>query len=247
MQKVTTSPAPGTLLASSIAINNTNQLADVLQLKKLERHLTVDKAIEAPNLAQVSKDIGEARTVKLLYAIVHHYVAGFKAKRTMDQNDIIDFCSDYLDLRRTETLEDLILCLRDARRGLYGENYQTVDSLQLNKWFNQYLDIKLEVRERYLHNRKYKKDDTPISPDPEYIAKLKQIREQLDSKRVAPKEAKSKPGLEADVTRLMEAMEDMGKAELIKLAKEIRLAMPHSATGKELQEMVAKKLNSREA
>jgi len=103
--------------------------------------------------------------MKLLYVIVEEGVRPFKVVHKMDARDIISLCSDFLDLHRTETPEDLIIFFKKARTGIYGEAFNRLDGPTLLKWFTLYLDEKAKAREDQQKNRKAEISKELAHPD----------------------------------------------------------------------------------
>lgn len=79
----------------------------------------------------------------------------FNVKSSMSDSQIEIFAYDFLRKYGYESFEDLILMFRFARNGDLGEHYQSIDNMQLMKWFQNYLEIKYDHKEKDFQGKKY--------------------------------------------------------------------------------------------
>lgn len=199
---------PSTLLTNYIKPNPANGELGIVEYgkyKALERGLTVKDTLKLPIVQNISRRLGEAEVMKLLYIVVEEGVRPFKVVHKMDQRDIIDFCSDYMDIHRTETLEDLVIFFKKARAGAYGEAFNRLDGPTLLDWFKVYLEEKAQAREDHIKNAKHQINDS-LTQDKGLHALAKRYSEQSRPATVEEEEAvkgltmeKHTEALEADL------------------------------------------------
>lgn len=95
--------------------------------------------------------------------------------------------NDFLELYYTDSFEDLAMMFKLARQQQLSKDYHYVDGLLLFQWYKEYLNLKLDKREKILHDKKIKPVEyrkTPISESAqEIIDKIK-----ADLNREDPKE-----------------------------------------------------------
>jgi hypothetical protein len=166
---------------SAVALVNDNgQITDLLAFKSRERGLKIRDNLQKPSLVKEIKHHGERKIMHVLYAIVKSNIKQFKTPRPMDDDDIITFCSDFIDVHRHEAIDDLLLMFKNARQGVYGTDYNRLDGPTLNAWFTQYLDQKAATREQIKHNEKMK-TETVDAWSPYAKKMIKALRERLDN------------------------------------------------------------------
>lgn len=91
----------------------------------------------------------------------------------MNAAQIEMFIEDFIDDYSYESVADLKICLKNARKGMYGNHYQSIDGLTVMNWFKQYLDEKAQARSKR-HRQEVKKEFAVIKDvNPKIIEALK--------------------------------------------------------------------------
>jgi len=159
-----------------------------LDLAMLQSKLTPAKAIaESQPLAIFKK--GREREVSkgitnLIWAIQRSLNLSQKMDDTQSMEAAISIADEFSDL----TLEEIILCFKEAKMGKYGKVYNRIDVQIISEWLQQYRAS--EERLTYLENR-HKQNNTKEDlfanvTDEEALKQLKAIRDNL-SRPAAPK------------------------------------------------------------
>jgi hypothetical protein len=163
---------------------------NVMELVKVEKHLTVDKAIQGTKNCQLVKAFGETTMVKAFSGVILMANDFFN---TGQMNDVqaVQTASLLLEQYPYETIEDLMLCLKNAKIGKYGKVYNRIDGQVIFEWFKLYLDEKYErfeqiKREENLSHRE--KISETIMPFADQILEVsrKAIEKQVKSEHKNP-------------------------------------------------------------
>lgn len=144
---------------------------DNLVLYRLDRDLKAVDAISAPKIAILSKQNMDA-TVRSITNVIGYMMKYFQVTSPMTTEQAVVFAQDFIREYPTDTIEDLLLCLREARSGKYGKTYHTIDSVKLFDWWKQYVEAKYEMIERLNQNEKhdqYKVAEDIVSALPESV------------------------------------------------------------------------------
>lgn len=145
--------------------------------------MTIEEAVLAQPIRTSLKSWDkESRVVTIanLVAIVTQGLAAFGSKNKMTGPMISLWVNDFLELYYTDSFEDLAMMFKLARQQQLSKDYHYVDGLLLFEWYKQYLQLKLDKREKILHDKKIKPEDyknTPISEMGQKI--IKKITDEL--------------------------------------------------------------------
>ena len=133
---------------------------DVLNIATAERRLTLDIAIKGKNMQSILKTHGDELPLKALSGIIlltTEFFSGSGTQMTAAQS--FQTASLLLDSYPAETIEDVLLCFKNAKQGRYGKIYNRIDGQIIFEWFKQYLDEKYSYIEMKHHNEKHEKND----------------------------------------------------------------------------------------
>lgn len=128
-----------------------------IQLISLERQLQPKDVFENAPLGEVYKGDFSVIGFKTVHTLVNRFLESFAftTKLTESQKQILT--SDTLDAFKFDTLEDIILFFKNARKGNYGVAKKGVDANTiLGDWLPQYLEEKARFREELLADKKAK-------------------------------------------------------------------------------------------
>ena len=128
---------------------------DVLAIAMTERKLTLQTASAGPNLQSIAKTHGDSLPIKALSGIILVTTEFFSGTGTqMTSSQAVQTAALLLDSYPAETIEDVVLCLKNAKSGKYGKIYARIDGQLIFDWFRQYLDEKYAYLEQVAHNKK---------------------------------------------------------------------------------------------
>jgi hypothetical protein len=168
-------PAQQSKVPSAALIKCTTQM-DVFSYARIEKSLTLDAAIKSSNLSSLSDQIGEVNVMKAITGALIMTSQFFNTTQPMSESQAIQTASLLLEYY-TDSLEDIILCLKKGKQGLYGKLYNRFDGEVVLDWFRQYLAEKADRRAELMHNDKYDKTNVAIDNglNKEIASRIKEI------------------------------------------------------------------------
>lgn len=174
--------------------------------------VTLKQALTATNIFQLKKeyprDIARITTQLLtegLEGIGHE----------MSSKAIALWATDFIEIYYTDSLEDLAMMLKLARTSQLSKCYGKADSAQLFAWYIEYLDIKLDEKEKQIVKKKEEIIDK---------ADLKKIHETY--KKLKKKKRDNRPDhiktLEAKIEQARKYQDLFTPKQFKEIAKECR-------------------------
>lgn len=134
--------------------NNENAIEFVLQ----EKALSIASAINGTPINLLEK-IDFKKTVTYLIFLLKRINDLINVKHKLNDLQIATLASDLMDFCQNETLEDIVVMLKMARKGQLGEKIYKLDSLTIfQEWIPFYLDLKYEEKERVLEREKSERE-----------------------------------------------------------------------------------------
>lgn len=128
---------------------------DALAIAMAERKLTLQTASAGATLQSIAKTHGDSLPIKALSGIILVTTEFFSGTGTqMTSSQSVQTAALLLDSYPAETIEDVVLCLKNAKSGKYGKIYARIDGQLIFTWFSQYLDEKYAYLEQVAHNKK---------------------------------------------------------------------------------------------
>ena len=134
---------------------------------------TVNEALDYPSLTILEKALGEEVVLTLAITEVLKGLSAFNVKNNMSDLQVEIFIDDFMDMYKHESLADLKLCLKNARLGVYGTHYNSIDQLTIMNWFKQYLAEKADARQKRHEKEKSKRPEQLDSIDQIAIDQMK--------------------------------------------------------------------------
>ncbi|MBO0947344.1 hypothetical protein [Fibrella forsythiae] len=119
-----------------------------LSLMSIQKPLTIAVAATAVTLKKMVKEHGEALTAKLICAVLKLYNDSLNASQQMTARQLFECADLFTETFPHDTLKDLILCLKRAKMGHYGTDYNRIDSTVVTRFFRAYLDEKADWLEQ---------------------------------------------------------------------------------------------------
>ena len=157
-----------------------------LIVRKSESRIKIVDCIEADSMKKLVKQFGELNIEMSVFAIVAEYMENFNVKMSMSDNQIQFFSEAFVEDFGHESIEDLIVCLKSAAGGKFGEIYNAIDPPTLFKWFRMHLDNKYQQKENLLQRKKnanlQQQEQNTINKELNKTY-CKQIREELAEKK----------------------------------------------------------------
>ncbi len=142
--------------------------------------------LTAPSLKKLIKDNGEESVQMTIEAILLASMDNFNVKYHLTDVQIEFFAEAFVEEFGYETIDDLIVCLKSAAKGKFGEIYSAIDPPTLFKWFRLHLDLKYQQKENLLHRKKItnlqQQEESPVNKELNKTY-CKQIREELAEKK----------------------------------------------------------------
>lgn len=187
-----------------------------IELIKIERRITLDSAIAAKKNYLLIRD-NEESTIRAVTGIILMASSYFNVKPGMDESQAVQTASYFLESYPYETIEDLILCLKKAKSGIYGKLYNRIDGEIIFTWFRTYLDEKYERVEHIKQNEKFENAETASNqisgPTADFIKKVLEKSTQKKNENLKPKA----DSIEDHFKKFIAALELYDKSELTSL------------------------------
>ena len=214
---------PATAASSLMSCtNNEGKITDLAAYKRYERNLTIAKTLEATNIITLSNQLGEKAVIQRLYTIIDEGIGHFKVSNPMTAKDILSASIDILSAFSTDTLEDVIIALKNARMGLYGEIYNRVDGPLIIGWLRKHLNDKYRAKEEALKNIQAERNTFTGVEDAQALAMLSKIREGLEAKASARRpENRQNTTLESFITGIEARAESLTIEELKEIKEQL--------------------------
>jgi hypothetical protein len=73
---------------------------------------------------------------------------------TMSASAITTVVKDIVDRYRLDSLEDVLMCIKNGRQGMYGTTYGKFNAIIFSEWMAQHLEAKYALRDRQHENSK---------------------------------------------------------------------------------------------
>lgn len=153
---------------------------DVMELVKVEKNLSIDKAIKGRKSCDLVKNYGEPMVIKAYSGVILMALEFFNTGQQMSEMQAIQTASLMIEQYPAETIEDLVLCLKNVKSARYGKIFNRIDGQLLFEWFRLYLDEKYERFEQIKHMEKvsYRVElNEEFLPIAEKILKLTQLED----------------------------------------------------------------------
>jgi hypothetical protein len=176
--------AQPTTLAILQQCTATDKKAFYMQLVKVEQSLSVQESIETGIvLANIVRDKqNRISVIEQICKIVEYFQELTNVSKKMEAFQIQVLAGDLLDAFTGDTIEDIILMFKMARKGDFGQIYR-IDSLVIMGWVSQYLDHKADERERLYRKQEgqRKKEEQSTDVSDKTIEKLDLLISKLSS------------------------------------------------------------------
>lgn len=155
-------------------------LTSVETSREFERQLTIDKVVEhALPLCELKHHVGHRSVAIALDVQLTRLVGSLNLKWNVNDSQIKDIVQDLIEEFPNESLEDFVLCFKNARKGKYGELIR-LDSPIIFTWMKSYLDEKYQhVEEKWRLQKEEEKKPVQPSDDKDWIKVWKESIDKL--------------------------------------------------------------------
>lgn len=123
---------------------------DEVGLIVFEKNLTVSNAIDGTKLRKLEKEVGEVNTITAICYLLNRFNANFNVGKSLTTQQSATLASDIVEKYPYETIEDIVLMLKQVRQGIIGDgkDFKLDGQNVLAKWMPDYLDRKYAEVER---------------------------------------------------------------------------------------------------
>lgn len=152
---------------------------DSVGLAIYERTLTVQKAIQAPNVLMQISEYGEVNVLRAVTALLISTAEYFNFSGNLKPEQATQIAALFLSEYIQESLEDLALMLKKLKLGSYGTIYR-IDGDTIFKCLNLYLAEKSEEFEKIKQNEKVQANNETMEAYIEFAADVLSRKEEKD-------------------------------------------------------------------
>ncbi|MCD8412755.1 hypothetical protein [Tenacibaculum finnmarkense] len=129
-------------------------VADSGYLLNVERGLTIKQTLKYPILKEVFRGDNGVLAYTFMSVLVTRFLEGFTFTTKLPNSQIEILISDSLERFQNETLIDVVIFFKKARKGEYGVAKKGIDAnIIFGDWLPQYFEEKAIVRENDTKNR----------------------------------------------------------------------------------------------
>lgn len=123
---------------------------DQVELLILEKNMNIQKAIDGTKIKSLEKSLGEINMVKVVTYLLMRFSESFNVGKNITNTQAPLIAVDIIEKYPYETIEDIVLLLKQVRQGIIGDgkDYKLDGQNILNKWFPEYLENKYTEFER---------------------------------------------------------------------------------------------------
>ena len=123
---------------------------DEVGLIVFEKNLSISNAIDGIKLRKLEKEVGEVNTITAICYLLNRFNANFNVGKSLTTQQSATLASDIVEKYPYETIEDIVLMLKQVRQGIIGDgkDFKLDGQNVLAKWMPDYLDRKYTEVER---------------------------------------------------------------------------------------------------
>ena len=123
---------------------------DEVGLIVFEKNLSISNAIDGIKLRKLEKEVGEVNTITAICYLLNRFNANFNVGKSLTTQQSATLASDIVEKYPYETIEDIVLMLKQVRQGIIGDgkDFKLDGQNVLAKWMPDYLDRKYAEVER---------------------------------------------------------------------------------------------------
>lgn len=130
-------------------------------LVEMQYGLTREKALQSPAIFLVKKRIGDGNALKLVAFIIKSFQDSLKVKEQMSCVDIIQAAEDALETYTHDSLKDIILAFKEARKS--GKKfYNSLNQSDIFDILNDYFEQKAQWLETRHQDQKMQAESNSV-------------------------------------------------------------------------------------
>lgn len=156
---------------------------DNLGLALTERSLTIQKAIQAPNVLMQIAEHGEKGVLQAVSTLLSVTASYFNTGGNLTSQQAMQIAALFISEYKQESVEDMALMLKKLKLGAYGKIFR-IDGDTIFKCFNLYLDEKYAEFEKMKQNEKAMLNE---SINPIYLELAAEVLKQKEINENKPK------------------------------------------------------------
>lgn len=121
-----------------------------VELMVLEKNMTIKLAIDGTKIKKLEKCFGEINMTKVISFLLMRFSDSFNVGKNLTPLQSAQLAIDIMEKYPYETIEDIVLLLKQVRQGSIGDgkDFKLDSQNVLAKWFPEYLDKKYAEVER---------------------------------------------------------------------------------------------------
>lgn len=157
----------------------------------LEKKLSIVEAIDGTKLSKLERNIGDFGIITAICYLLKRFNSSFNVGKSLNDNQAALLASDIVEKYPYETIEDIVLMLKQVRQGIIGDgkDYKVDGQNVLAKWFPEYLEKKYQEFERLkkkeLSELNSSNQDNAVS---KYYEKMRNKKKKKEEEEKAKKE-----------------------------------------------------------
>jgi len=134
-----------------------------VSLVTLEREVSLTSAINSPTIRSAFRGNDEV-AYSVVHVLVKRFLGAFTFSTKLEPSQVESFTVDTLEHFEYETLDDIVLFFKMARSGKLGVAKKGIDSNTVfGEWYQKYLELKAEAREKDVQAKKIAVTTTPVT------------------------------------------------------------------------------------
>lgn len=187
-----------------------------VELIVFEKNLSITKAINGTHLKKLENSIGEINTIVAICYLLNRFNSNFNVGKSLTNTQSAIIASDIVEKYPYETLEDIVLMLKQVRQGIIGDgkDFKLDGQNILAKWLPQYLDNKYAEVER--QNKKVQSEENLGASAVEQFYKKRAMQKQIAEKEKIAREEIDKMTSVMDRQMLEDTILDWEKKKIYK-------------------------------
>lgn len=167
-----------------------------------EKNLKLSNAIDGTKIKKLEKTIGEINAIKAICYLLNRFNSNFNFGKSLTQQQSALLASDIVEKYPYETIEDVVLMLKQVRQGIIGDgkDYKLDGQTILNKWFPEYMEKK------YIELERIKKAEYSITPMEKEI-RANAVEKFYEKRRKQQKEKQKAQEMENEIDEMVKYMD----------------------------------------
>jgi hypothetical protein len=170
---------------------------DEVGLIVFEKNLSISNAIDGTKLRKLEKEVGEVNTITAICYLLKRFNSTFNVGKSLTDQQAALLASDIVEKYPYETIEDIVLMLKQVRQGVIGDgkDFKLDGQNILAKWMPEYLDKK------YIEVERQNQKSNEVLPDENNA--VEQFYAKLRAKKAREEKEQT---VKAHIDRLVEKM-----------------------------------------